>query len=156
MANDGNDLRHDFETWAQAFTERVSPASRRKVMRALAQQLRKRQQQRIAEQKNPDGSAWEPRKRLRARRGRIKRRAAMYMKLRTARHLKIVATDDSALLKFAGRDAWIARVAQYGLIDKVRPNGPSVRYPVRQLLGFSDADREWLQGFLIDNLIPGD
>lgn len=155
MADDGNDLLHDFEAWAQTFTERVSPAARRQLTRKLAQELRKRQQQRIAAQEDPSGATWAPR-RLRARKSAIKRRAAMYMKIRAARHLKTVATEDAALLKFEGRDAWIARVAQYGLVDKVSPNGPSVRYAKRELLGFSEADRQWLQGFLIDNLLPGD
>lgn len=153
MADDAPDLLHDFEAWAKVFTDRVTPAARRQTMRKLAQELRRRQQQRIAAQQDPSGAAWAPR-RLRARKGAIKRRAAMYMKIRAARHLKATATEDAALVKFSGRDAWIARVAQYGLVDKVSPNGPSVRYPKRQLLGFSEADRAWVQGFLIDHLLP--
>lgn len=153
MSDEGNDLLHDFEAWAKLFTDRVSPAARRQLTRRLVQELRRRQQQRMAAQQDPSGAAWEPR-RLRARKGAIKRRAAMYAKIRTARHLKTVATPDAALLKFTGRDAWIARVAQYGLIDKVSPNGPSVRYPKRELLGFSASDRAWLQDWLIENLLP--
>jgi phage virion morphogenesis protein len=150
-----NDLLHDFEQWAGALLARLAPAERRKFNLQLARELRRRQQARVAEQKNPDGSAWEPRQRLRQQRGRIKRRAKMYMKMRQARHMKIRATADAAIVEFTGHDAWIARVAQYGLVDRVSPNGPRVRYPKRELLGFSDADREWVRDFVIRNLLPG-
>lgn len=150
-----NDLLHDFEAWAAPLMQRLAPAARRKVMQGLARELRTRTAARIAAQQNPDGSTWEPRKRIRAqhRRSRIKAQK-MYLKMRQAAHLKLAADADSATLKFTGRDAWIARVAQYGLTDRVSRNGPSVRYPVRQLLGFSDADREWIRDFLIRNLLP--
>jgi len=148
------DILRDFEQWAGALMQRLGPVARRKLNTQLARELRKRQQARIGAQQNPDGSAWEPRGRLRRQRGSIKRRAQMYMGLRQARHMKLLATADEATVQFAGRDAWIARVAQYGLIDKVSPRGPSVRYPKRQLLGFSDADREFVRDFLIQHLLP--
>lgn len=150
-----NDLLHDFDAWAAPLAARLAPAARRKVMHALAQALRKLTAARIAAQQNPDGSAWEPRKRIRAKhgRGRIKAQK-MYLKMRMAAHLKVVADADSATVKYTGSDARIARVAQYGLVDRVSPNGPSVRYPQRQLLGFADADREWIRDYLVQNLLP--
>lgn len=152
---DSADLLHDFDAWAAPLAARLEPAARRKVMQGLARELRKRTAARMAAQQNPDGSAWEPRKRIRARhgRGRIKAQK-MYLKLRQAKHLKIAADADSATVKFSGADARIARVAQYGLVDRVSPRGPSVRYPQRQLLGFADADREWIRDYLVQNLLP--
>lgn len=155
MADDSDDMLRDFESWAAGLLARMEPAARRQLTQRLARELRKRQQARIAAQKNPDGSAWEPRQRLRRRKGSIKRRR-MYAKLGAAKHLKLIATPDAAGVQYAGRDAWIARVAQFGLLDRVSPRGPRVRYPVRQLLGFSEFDREWVRGFLVDNLLPGD
>lgn len=59
----------------------LSPAGRRKLAGEIAKQLRTTQQQRIKEQKAPDGSPYQARKRqpLRAKKGRIKR--AMFQKL---------------------------------------------------------------------------
>jgi phage virion morphogenesis protein len=50
------------ETWAGALLGQLSPAGRRTVMRDVARELRRSQQKRIAAQRNPDGSAYEPRK----------------------------------------------------------------------------------------------
>lgn len=69
----------------------LSPAGRRKLAGEIAKQLRTAQQQRIKQQKAPDGSPYQARKRqpLRAKQGRIKR--AMFQKLRTNRYMKPVA-----------------------------------------------------------------
>lgn len=148
----GDDLLHDFETWAGAILARTSPVSRRQMNQRMARELRKRQQKRIVAQRNPDGTPYEPRRRLQAKRGRVKRRK-MYLQMRLARHMKLIATADVAGVQYTGRDAWIARVAQYGLVDRVSRNGPRVRYPKRQLLGFSDADREWIRDYLVERLL---
>jgi phage virion morphogenesis protein len=144
------ELTDQFETWARAIVDRLSPAARRTLNRDIARALRRSQQQRIAAQQSPDGSAFEPR-RLRRKAGRIKRRK-MYAKLKTAKHMKTVATADAALVRFTGRDAHIARVAQYGLTDAVRPGGVRVRYPQRELLGFSEADKEMIRDLLMAHL----
>lgn len=78
----------------------------------------------------------------------------MYLKTRQAKHLKLASDADNARIKFSRRDAWIARVAQFGLFDRVAPNGPSVRYPQRQLLGLTDTDREWIRDYLVQSLLP--
>lgn len=69
----------------------LSPAGRRKLAGEIAKQLRTAQQQRIKQQKAPDGSPYLARKRqpLRAKTGRIKR--AMFQKLRTNRYRKPAA-----------------------------------------------------------------
>lgn len=147
-----NDILHDFEAWAGALMERLSAAERKKLTMRLARELRKSQSHRIAQQKNPDGSRYAPRKSRRdAHDGRIKRRK-MFAKLRTAKHLKIRATTSEAIVQFRGKDARIARVSQYGLRDRVAPDGPTVRYPRRVLLGFTDADRQLIEDLLMEQL----
>lgn len=143
------------EDWAGALLDQLGPSGRRKAAKAVATALRKSQQQRIAQQQNPDGSPFVPRKaqpgKLRGKRGRIKR-AAMFTKLRRATYLKARADADSASVEFVGRAATIAEVHQYGRTDKVNKRGTLVRYPRRLLLGFSADDRQLVRDVLIDHL----
>nr|DAU43781.1 MAG TPA: virion morphogenesis protein [Caudoviricetes sp.]DAY57171.1 MAG TPA: virion morphogenesis protein [Caudoviricetes sp.] len=107
------------------------------MMRQLAQELRRSQQQNIRLQRNPDGTTFEPRRvTARSKKGRIKRQ--MFAKLRTTKYLKTAATADSASVQFDGKVQRIARVHHYGLRDRVRRNGPEARYPARRLLGVND------------------
>lgn len=82
----------------------------------------------------------------------------MFEKLRQARHLRKSATPESATLTINGRSARIARVHQLGLRDKVdwrRPNSPSIVYPRRQLLGFTDGDVEAITEILLHHITTG-
>ncbi|MFX1735397.1 phage virion morphogenesis protein [Paraburkholderia sp. A1RI_3L] len=150
------------ETWAGALLGQLSPAGRRTVMRDVARELRRSQQKRIAAQRNPDGSAYEPRKakptqkkaKGRDKRGRI-RRTAMFMKLRTARLMKVDAEADGFAVGFAGRVGRIARIHQGGERVPVTPGGPKYRYPARALLGFTDTDRAIILDWLTTTLRVG-
>ncbi|HAV1583242.1 TPA: phage virion morphogenesis protein [Enterobacter hormaechei subsp. steigerwaltii] len=123
--------------WLAALLANLEPAARNRMMRQLAQELRRSQQQNIRLQRNPDGTAFEPRRlTARSKKGRIKRQ--MFAKLRTAKYLKTAATADSASVQFDGKVQRIARVHHYGLRDRVRRNGPEARYPARRLLGVND------------------
>lgn len=141
------------DDWLAALLANLEPAARNRMMRQLAQDLRRSQQQNIRLQRNPDGTAFEARRvTARSKKGRIKRQ--MFAKLRTTKYLKTAATADSASVQFDGKVQRIARVHHYGLRDRVRRNGPEVRYPSRQLLGVNDelekATRDmlllWLSG----------
>lgn len=147
-----DDLRA-IANWAGALLARLSPAARRGLLRQLATDLRRSQQQRIAAQRAPDGSAYAPRRpqRLRGKIGRIRRRA-MFTRLRTARWLRTRSDAVGLSIGFAGRVARIARVHQYGGTDAVRPGGPSADYPARPLLGFSPADLELITDRLLQHL----
>ncbi len=114
----------------------LSPASRRKLAGEIAKELRKSQQQRIKQQKAPDGSPYQTRKRqpLRSKTGRIKR--AMFQKLRTSRYMNATGRENSAVVEFTGKVQRIARVHQFGLKDQPTPHAKEVQYPERQLLGF--------------------
>lgn len=125
------------DDWLAALLANLEPAARNRMMRQLAQELRRSQQQNIRLQRNPDGTAFEPRRvTARSKKGRIKRQ--MFAKLRTTKYLKAAATADSASVQFEGKVQRIARVHHYGLRDRVRRNGPEARYPVRRLLGVND------------------
>ncbi len=147
------------EKWAGGMLAQLSPAARRTAMRDVARELRRSQQARIASQRNPDESAYEPRKaraakrgkKLREKKGRIKR-AAMFAKLRTGRFLKIEADASGLAIGFAGRVARLARIHQFGETERVAPGGPEYRYPARVLLGFTDTDREMIRDRLLRHL----
>lgn len=117
----------------------------------IAKKLRQRQQQRIKSQKAPDGSSFTPRKRQPVRKkGRIKRE--MFAKLRTNRYMKASGGDSAAVVEFTGKVQRIARVHQLGLKDKPSPKSTAVEYPQRQLLGFTDDDRQLVESVIIDYL----
>jgi phage virion morphogenesis protein len=132
------------EQWAGALLAGLQPGERKALTRAVAQDLRRSQQQRIAAQLNVDSSPYDPRKarkNFRGKIGRIKgKKGAMFVKLKTAKYLKIQQDENQIAVGFFGRVARIARVHQYGLTDKIDKNGPNYRYPERQLLGFSADD----------------
>lgn len=130
------DNLHKVDEWLTALLANLEPVARQRMMRELAQQLRRNQQNNIRLQRNPDGTGYEPRKvTARTKKGRIKRQ--MFLKLRTAKYLKTAASADSASVQFTGKVQRIARVHHYGLRDRVSKKGPEVNYKKRQLLGFN-------------------
>ena len=146
------------DAWAVGLLAAVRPPARRKLAITIATALRASQQARIATQRNPDGSAYPsrrlakgPQKKSRAKKGRIKR-GAMFKKLRSSRYLRLVASADEAGVELRGQAARIAIVHQDGLVDNVHPKGPLTKYPVRQLLGFTNADRERIKQIVLDSL----
>ena len=130
----------------------LSPSARRKLAGEIAKQLRTAQQQRIKQQKAPDGSPYQARKRqpLRAKNGRIKR--AMFQKLRTNRYMKASGRENGAVVEFTGKVQRIARVHQYGLKDRPNAHAQDVQYAERQLLGFSQADKQLVETLTIKHL----
>lgn len=139
------------EDWAAPLLARLDAGQRRQLARTLATELRRSQIERIRRQKNPDGTAYAPRKRLRDKAGGIRRRA-MFRQLATTRFLKAQSSPDSVAIGFFGRVARIAAVHHYGERDRVGPDGPTYQYPARQLLGFTERDRARIRNLLIDHL----
>lgn len=126
------------DEWLAALLANIEPAARSRMMRQLAQELRRTQQQNIRLQRNPDGSGYEPRRvTARSKKGRIKRQ--MFAKLRTTKYLKTSSSADSASVQFDGKVQRIARVHHYGLRDRTSRKGPEIRYAERRLLGVNDA-----------------
>ena len=142
------------EDWAGELLARLEPAERSKLARTIGQQLRRSQQKRLVAQQNPDGSKFAPRKQrnLRGKQGRIRRKLAMFKKLRTASYLKVRGDSNAVTVGFTGRIARIARVHQYGLKDRAEPGAPDVRYEQREVLGFTDADLDLIRDSLLAHL----
>lgn len=145
------------ENWVSPLLERLTPAERRKLSRQVALDLRRAQRNRIRANRNPDGSAFEPRKpRARSKSGGIKRQvrnaAHMFQKMVGPRHFKLRATPNGLSLHFLGQVGFIARVHQYGLRAKVAPDGPRYRYPQRALLGFEREDVRRIRDSVLDHL----
>ena len=141
------------ETWCAPLLANLQPGARRALARAMANDLRRSQSGRIAQQQNPDGSAYEPRKpRIRDKKGRIRR--GMFAKLRTAKFLRAKSDQDSAAVEFTGRVARLARVHQEGGEDRVAKGGPRVRYAKRELLGYSSGDLRMVRDHLVKHLQP--
>lgn len=143
------DNLHKVDEWLTALLANLEPATRQRMMRQLAQELRRNQQNNIRLQRNPDGSGYEPRKvTARTKKGRIKRQ--MFSKLRTAKYLKTAASADSASVQFEGKMHRIARVHHYGLRDRVNSKGSEVVYAERRLLGFNKAIEDSINDILTE------
>ncbi|MFD3241057.1 phage virion morphogenesis protein [Rahnella perminowiae] len=130
----------------------LSPAGRRKMAAEIAKKLRASQQQRIRQQKAPDGTPYAARKRqpVRGKKGRVKRE--MFAKLRTARYLKTKSNSEAAVVEFAGKVQRIARVHQEGLRDKPNCHSKSVWYDSRPLLGFNEVVIKMVEDEIISSL----
>lgn len=146
------DNLHKVDEWLAALLANLEPAARQRMMRELAQELRRNQQKNIRLQRNPDGSGYEPRKvTARTKKGRIKRQ--MFSKLRTTKYLKTSTSADSACVQFDGKVQRIARIHHYGLRDRVRREGPEVRYAERRLLGVNNEMEEITRDIILRWLI---
>ncbi|MGA4279061.1 phage virion morphogenesis protein [Ralstonia nicotianae] len=129
----------ELEAWLAGMLTKLDAPARRTLAHAVAAELRRRQAARIAEQRNPGGSPYVPRKpQLRHRAGRIRR--AMFVRLRLARYMKTEADANAAVVTFAGSAQRIATVHHFGLRDRVNKAGLTAQYPARELLGIDEAD----------------
>ena len=138
-----------------ALINNLSPQARRQLTRNIGVALRKSQQERIARQRNPAGSAFEPRKpqkQFGKKQGRIKRKA-MFIKLKTARFLKVRSNANEVTVGFTGSGAAIANIHQYGLTGTVnKKRGIKVQYAQRELLGISEQDLSILNELVIEQI----
>ncbi|HBR2742845.1 phage virion morphogenesis protein [Klebsiella pneumoniae] len=145
----------EVDAWLDALLAELEPAARKRMMRELAQQLRRSQQKNIRMQRNPDGTAYEPRRvTARTKQGRIRRQ--MFAKLRTTKYLKAVASQDAASVEFESRVQRIARVHHYGLRDRVSRKGPEVKYAERRLLGLNNVTENIIRERLFFYLLGGE
>ena len=130
---------HELDAYLAGLLAKLEAPQRRALARAVAMELRRRQSARIAAQRNPDGSPYEPRKpQLRHKGGSIRR--SMFTRLRMSRYMRIETDPHTAVITFAGTALRIATVHQFGLRDRVNKNGLIARYPARELLGLDDGD----------------
>ena len=141
----------ELATYLQPYLERLSVGERAKPSKQIGRDLRKNQGKRISAQQNPDSSTYTPRrKRLREQKGKIKRK--MFTKLKNTAHLKLLSTADAIAIGFVGRVARIAQVHQEGLKDRAERGAPSVVYPKRELLGFTDQDLKLIEDSFLKHI----
>jgi len=76
----------------------------------------------------------------------------MFQKLRTNRYMKASGRENGAVVEFTGNVQRIARVHQYGLKDRPNVHAQDVQYAERQLLGFSQADKQLVETLTIKHL----
>lgn len=147
------DERQKIDDWLAALLANLEPAARTRMLREVAQDVRRIQQQNITAQRAPDGTAWEPRRMTaRTKQGRVKRK--MFTKLKTAKYLKAQANASQSEVRFTGQVQRIARVHHYGLRDRVSRGGAEVKYAALPLLGVNsevetavhEALLRWLTG----------
>ena len=140
-----SDDLHALEAWAGALLAKLQLSQRRAINHKVAIDLRRSQAQRIKAQQGPDGTAYparERRKEFKGKNGRIKRqKAAMFDKIRTAKHLKVKATGDQIEVGFFGRVERVGRVHHSGMTDRVDKVGTKYTYPPRPLLGLNPTER---------------
>lgn len=142
----------DLQAWLQRMLATTSPSSRLRLARSIATDLRRSQYRRIAQQRNPDGTPYAPRRApLRTKAGRV-RRGAMFQRLRQGAHMRARSDASSAAVEFTTRASRIARVHQEGMVDRVRPGGPRAAYARRELLGFTPTDIEQIKLKVLDHL----
>ncbi|MDO3616483.1 phage virion morphogenesis protein [Ralstonia pseudosolanacearum] len=143
----------ELEAWLAGMLTRMDAPARRVLARAVAVELRRRQAARIAEQRNPDGSPYAPRKpQLRHRKGHIRR--AMFARLRLARYMKAEVDANTAVVTFVNKARRIAAVHHFGLRDRVNKSGLMAQYPARELLGLDAADVETVTNLVAQHLAP--
>lgn len=123
-----------------------------KLKKTLAQKVRNNQKKRITAQQNVDGSTYTPKKPQRKRKGRRVRKKMMNT-IKLARHMKIEQSREGFAIGYVGRMAQVAEVHQYGLTARLNAKtGVSAAYPVRELLGISDEDKQMIDEMVLDCL----
>lgn len=128
---------HDVEEWLSALLSQLEPAVRIKMLREVARDVRRIQQNNITLQRSPDGTAWEPRRiTARTKPGRIRRK--MFAKLKTAKYLKAQANANVGEVAFVPSVQRLVRVHHYGLRDQVNRRVTEVKYAERALLGINN------------------
>ena len=143
---------HELDAYLVGLLTKLDAPERRALARAIAVELRRRQSARIAAQRNPDGTAYEPRKpQLRHKRGGIRR--SMFTRLRMAKYMRIEASPNAAVISFAGKVRRIASVHHFGLRDRVNPNGLTANYPARELMGLDDSDLDDVYGLVLRHVV---
>jgi phage virion morphogenesis protein len=144
------------EQLANALQRSTAPPARRKILTAIARDIRRSQSDRIAAQKQPDGTAFAPR-RARAPTKRTKgklRQKRMFTKLRLAKHLRAATTADEATVGFSRPATRVARIHQLGLSDAPAPGMRKVRYARRVLLGLTPEEVGRAMDVLLASVLP--
>ncbi len=142
----------ELQPWMQAYVDRLSPQSRKQLLRQVGTSLKKENRKRMTDQKNPDGQAWEPRK-PQKQHDKKQNNKKLFLRLRQAKRLRHRVMSDRLQVGFVGRTARLARIHHYGLRQQLKYG--EAKYPARELIGISASDKKLVADLLI-NHIGGD
>lgn len=138
-------IEAELAAWLKPYLHGASAVGRRTFARAVARYLYKSQSNRIRDQRNPDGTPFEARK---------KGRKAMFEKIRKRPNLLSRYSENEVWVGFRGRIGRIANVHQHGLTAAPGPGQAKVRYEKRELLGYTKADIEKIKDLAESLLLP--
>ena len=153
----------DIDLRIASLLEQVAAPGRKAIARKLGTELRRANGKRIRDNIEPDGGAMIPRqprargKGLRARIGpEALRGEKMFRDAGGVKFLRARPTDQGAKIGFAGAMARIMAVHQFGQSDTVTrdPASPRAKYPIREVLGITDADRAKILDLLAAHFAP--
>lgn len=137
------------DAWFGKILSALEPGARRRAILKLGQALRRANLARIADNTDPDGVAFAPRKPRFDRDGKLLRirNRRMYKGLRRMRHWKVDATPDEVAIEPAdGRVDRLASVSQFAetaTVGRTRRGALiRARYAERRLLGFGREDMD--------------
>lgn len=138
-------------SWADGLLASMEPSARRQLAGEMARKLRDSQASRIRSNIQPDGSPMTPRKpqpKLKKGRGRLRRK--MFFKISSKTWLKARANEHQAVVEFVGSANRLATIHHHGLKDRIK--GREMSYPVRELLGITEQERDQLETTLLAHL----
>ncbi|RSM31258.1 phage virion morphogenesis protein [Aeromonas salmonicida] len=141
-------------SWADGLLASMEPAARRQLAGEMARKLRDSQASRIRSNIQPDGSPMTPRKpqpKLKKGRGQLRRK--MFFKISSKTWLKARANEHQAVVEFVGTANRLATIHHNGLKDRIK--GREISYPVRELLGITEQERDQLETTLLAHLTKG-
>lgn len=138
-----------------ALLTNISKPRRQLLYQQIGRELARSQRRRIKAQQNPDGSKYEARKKPKKVRSKIKQ-GAMFEKIRTQRFMKLKYENEGVSLGYEGANAVIARIHQEGLVSGVKKEwNVKVQYARRELLGFTEEDKQMVEECVIRALADG-
>lgn len=143
----------EIEAWVRQSLTLLGPAARKKLLRDIGREVRKRQQVRMAAQTSPDKTPWESRA-ARNDAGKTRKTAAMMVKLRQAKRLKITVDGEGVAVGWTGRTAAIAALHHHGgwdYVDKANSD-TKANYPARPLIGLPPDDIAAVRQLLLQAL----
>ncbi|EXI61674.1 virion morphogenesis protein [Mannheimia granulomatis] len=145
-----NDSIDQVKTVFDGLLNNISKPRRRLLYQQIGRELARSQRRRIKAQQNPDGTAYEPRKKpKKGVKGRIKS-GRMFEKITQPRFMRLRLENEGVSLGYEGGNAVIARIHQEGLVGRVRKDWHlKVKYASRELLGFTYDDVQMIEDYVI-------
>ena len=116
-----------------------SAATRRVILREIARYLLRSNRKRIRRNTQPDGTAMQARK---------SGSGLMFRKI--GRQMRQRVSAEQAEVGFEGRTSWVATNHQLG--RSIRQGNYTLDFPVRELLGLDDTDRQTVRDIIIKHI----